>query len=466
MDVRFFPSLVPLKLPSERIQRSPLTFHPGEQLIAKVLAQTAPGRLLLEISGRKLMAETELNFPAGTSLRLEVVQIQPKIQLRVLADLNPMTIMVSALRQTLPRQIPLDQALRSLEAALGQPNLAPPVRTQIEALLNSLPDRIALGQPDKLASAMRQSGLFTEALAATAVQTPIVATDLKTRLLELAASIKTALAQTTTLRPGHAPAAAIPASPAPTPSNSPTAPTSEQETPTSQAESSFSRKPDLLPELAEKVSGALAQTTTLRLGHAPAAAIPASPAPTPSNSPTAPTSEQETPTSQAASTFSGKSDLLPELAEKVSGALARIVVDQIASLPKPETQALSWHLEIPFRDEKTLESLQLTIAGERRAKGDPSETSPWTVDLEMTPPGLGRIRVRLVLQGEKISSYFWGESETTLRLLEHHLDTLAQRFRAAGLEPNCLQALGELRASTRSAPTEPMITGPLLDEKI
>ncbi len=157
---------------------------------------------------------------------------------------------------------------------------------------------------------------------------------------------------------------------------------------------------------------------------------------------------------------------MPELAEKVSGALARIVVDQIASLPKPETQVLSWHLEIPFRDGENLESLQLTIAGEQRAKGDPSETSPWTVDLEMTPPGLGRIRVRLVLQGEKISSYFWGESETTLRLLEHHLDTLARRFRAAGLEPNYLQAVGELRAGTRPAPTEPMITGPLLDEKI
>ncbi|MFN3919542.1 MAG: hypothetical protein ACK4JF_04555, partial [Methylohalobius sp.] len=239
MDVRFFPSLalVPLKLPSERAQGSSLTFHPGEQLIAKVLAQAAPGRLLLEIGGRKLMAETELSFPIGTSLRLEVVQIQPKIQLRVLADLSPMTIVVSALRQTLPRQIPLDQALRSLDAALGRPNLAPPVRTQIEALLSSLPDQITLAQPDKLALGLRQSGLFTEALAATAVQTSAVEPDLKTRLLELAASIKTALAQTTTLHPGHAPAAAIPVPTAPTPHNSPIASTSEQETPISQAES-------------------------------------------------------------------------------------------------------------------------------------------------------------------------------------------------------------------------------------
>lgn len=387
MEVRFFPSLalVPLKVRSERPQGSSPTFHPGEQLIAKVLAQVAPGRLLLEIGGHKLMAETELNFSAGTSLRLEVVQVQPKIQLRIIADLSPMTSTVPALRRALPQQIPLDQALRSLQEALGRPNLAPPVRTQIEALLNSLPDRIALAQPDKLALSLRLSGLFTEALAATTVEKSPVETDLKTRLLELAASIKTALAH---------------------------------------------------------------------------AATSVSPAPTPSKSPTAFTAEQETLTDE--STISEKSDLLPELAEKISGALARIVVDQIASLPKPETQALSWHLEIPFRDGERLESLNLTIAGERRAKGDLGETLPWTVELEMAPPGLGRIRVKLVLQGEKISSYFWGERDTTICLLERHLDTLARRFRAAGLEPNYLHAVDKLR----SGPIKPVATGPLLDEKI
>ncbi len=373
MDIRF-PSvpLVPLSREAGARPAFPL-FRTGEQLTARVLAQTAPRRLLLEVSGHRLSAETDLALQIGDRLRLEVVHTGPKPHLKVIGRLSPALTTTLALRHALPRQAPLDQALRSFRAALDQPTLAPAVRTQIEALLGSLPDRSALGQPDKLQAAMRLSGLFMEASAVTST-VPMEAWDLKTRLLELAASIKTAQLQT------------------------------------------------------------------------PAA------------------SESETQVSAANSTASGKSDPLPELAAKASGALARIVLDQLASLPKPDTQILTWQLEIPFRDGERLETLRLTIAGGKQAKGAAYELLPWTVDLEIEPPGLGRIRIKLVLQGKKISSYFWGETATTTRLLEHHLHTLARRFRAAGLEPNHLQAIPQSQPE-RPAASLPA-AGPLLDEKI
>lgn len=387
MDSRFFPvTLVPLSDRSAA-KSFPLLLHFGQQLTAQVLAQTAPRQLLLEVNGHRLSAETKLAFKPGDRLRLEVVHTGPKPHLKVIAHANPALTYTLALRHALPRQAPLDQALQSFRAALDQPTLASPVRTQIEALLGSLPDRSALGQPDKLQAAIRLSGLFMEA-SAVASTAPLAAWDLKTRLLELAASIKTAQAQTTA--------------------------TSVQ---------------------------------------------------TPHPSLSAAASKQETSASAAESTVTGKSDLLPELAQQASGALARIVLDQLASLPKPDSRILTWQMEIPFRDGERLQTLRLTIAGGKQAKGDPAEPQPWTVDLEMEPPGLGQIRVRLVLQGERISSFWWGETQTTTRLLKRHLDTLAGRFRAVGLEPNHLQAVGELGADTRPAPPGPVV-GPLLDEKI
>ncbi len=381
MDMRFFPiTLVPLPdrgaIPTSRqaTQPFPLPLHLGQQLTAQVLAQTAPHRLLLEVSGHRLSATTDLALQIGDRLQLEVVHTSPKPHLKVIGRLSPVLTTTLALRHALPRQVPLDQALTSFRAALDQLTLAPTVRTQIETLLGSLPDRSALSQPDKLQAAIRLSGLFTEVSAITA-SAPMEAWDLKTRLLELIASIKTAQVQT------------------------------------------------------------------------------------------AVASESETQVLAAKSTATGESDPLPELAEKTSGALARIVLNQLASLPKPDTQMLTWQLEIPFRDGERLETLRLTIAGSKQAKGAAYELLPWTVDLEMEPPGLGRIRIKLVLQGKKISSYFWGETATTTCLLEHHLDTLAQRFRAAGLEPNHLQAVKKPQANLRPAASLPA-AGPLLDEKV
>ncbi len=379
MDIRFL--LFPLTSLLERSALSagksqlPLTLTPGQLLAARVLAQITPGRILLETSGRQLVAATDLALQAGDQLQLKVVESGPQPQLQVIARL-PASTPTLVLRSALPKQIPLEQAFENLKAALDQPNLAPPVRAQIEALLNSLPKPSALVQSDKLQAAIEQSGLFAETQAARSAQA--IQADLKTRLLELAASIESPRAHSATFVP------------------------------------------------------------TPRAGL-------------------------DDPLESAFRADTSRSQPLLDLAQKVSGALARIVLDQLASLPKPDTQLFAWHLEIPFSEGERFKTLRLTITGE----GNPNKRSsvtprPWTVDLEIAPPGLGRIRAKLVLQGNQISSYFEGETEATVSLIEHHLNALAARLQAAGLEPNCLQVCGKLQALTPEITT----AGPLLDEQV
>ncbi|GAB6068080.1 hypothetical protein JCM13664_13990 [Methylothermus subterraneus] len=398
----------PISIASGARQESAL-FRPGAQVIAKVLGQASPGRLLLEIGGHRLTAETELNIRAGTHLQLEVVQTQPKVELKVLADSSPAAILASTLRHALPRQLPLAEALSSLKA-LAQQNLAPSLRTQIEALLHSLPERTALAQPDQLALAVRLSGLFHEAL--TASSTPIPYPDLKARLRAL------------TTAP-------------PNPSSNPGQPLAAAVQPN-----------DLRGEM--------------HSGVATAPNLPSTPPQTPAigPSPTAPASDTLEPATESPRP---QDDSLDELRHTSSAGLARIVLNQLASLPKPDTPVLTWHLEIPFREGKRLASLRLTIAGEPPTQSKERAPLPWTAELEIEPPELGRIRAKLVLQGEKISAYFRGETEATVRLLERHLGALAERFHAAGLSAGELQAAVATGQDLRPTPPLP-IAGPLLDE--
>jgi hypothetical protein len=359
-------ALVPIKISSLAPLREDLAplFRLGDQLSAKVLASTA-GKLLLEIEGFRLSAETTLNVPQGASLRLQVVQTQPKVELKVLPSPTPQTTVVSALRQALPEQIPLAQALNELKAAQTQ-DLAPQIRAQIEALFNSLPERDDLMQPDKLASLVRLSGLFHEAL----VASKGMPDDLKARLLALKAALP------------------------------------------------------------------------------PPTRIPARPA-----DPALPPSADSGPPDPA----------LKTLAEKASGALAHIVLDQLASLPKPDRQFFTWHLTLPYRDGERLESLHLIISGKPKRQSPNEEPWPWTVEMELAPDGLDCLRIKLILEGDRVSSYFKSTPQT-VHLLARHLDALRERLRAVGLIPYHLQAVAEERPKSSAVPKE--LAGALLDEKI
>ena len=56
----------------------------------------------------------------------------------------------------------------------------------------------------------------------------------------------------------------------------------------------------------------------------------------------------------------------------------------------------------------------------------------------MNPPNLGRIKNKLTLQGEQISSSFWAENQQTGELLKRHLNMLHERFRVSKLTPTSL----------------------------
>ena len=155
-------------------------------------------------------------------------------------------------------------------------------------------------------------------------------------------------------------------------------------------------------------------------------------------------------------------ETLELISEKVSAAIARITLDQLASLPKTDNPVLTWHFELPVLQEEAFDSLRLTIQGDSRQTRDEPDERPWSVVIEMEPVNLGKISIRLVLREKRISAYFWSESERTRGLFERHMQSLADNLLSQGLQPEHLQTVRD--APPAATPLRHDI--PLVDESI
>lgn len=122
-----------------------------------------------------------------------------------------------------------------------------------------------------------------------------------------------------------------------------------------------------------------------------------------------------------------------DLAPHVDGALARIQINQLASLPAEHGAPPALVVEIPLRQGEQLHSLRLRFERDRNAPSSDAEAQPWSVLIELDPPGLGPIRARVTAQARDVSAAFWTEQAQTAALLRDNLATLEHRLQREGL---------------------------------
>jgi len=151
------------------------------------------------------------------------------------------------------------------------------------------------------------------------------------------------------------------------------------------------------------------------------------------------------------------------LLNKTEGAIARIVLDQLASLPQNDDKQNVWQIEIPFTDGHHTDAVKLKINRDGRANqaGDPAN---WSVVLELNPPGLGTLHSRISLANDVIDTYFWSDRQTTTALVQEHLALLSARYTQAGLSVGQLSALEGTPAHAKSSGSSSRPT--LLDERV
>lgn len=145
----------------------------------------------------------------------------------------------------------------------------------------------------------------------------------------------------------------------------------------------------------------------------------------------------QTQVNTAAHTNSVQSPILHTLQEQAKGVLSKLVIDQLASLPEDGQQKQTWSLELPFLNGQQSESAQVIIKREPSPIAN-SDTSQWSIIVELKPLNLGTIQSKITLSEQVVNTSFRTERSDTNQLIQDNLEKLREQFNRSGLTPGDL----------------------------
>lgn len=361
----------------------------GQILNAIVISTDVRGVVTLNVNETLIQAHIQsqphhpLPTPAGQSLQLQVTSTGTQTVLKVInppAQDDPIT---QALRTALPRQAELTPLLTNI-ALLADPaanKASAPLPQHVvqlaQQLFNNLTSTVQASTASGLQHAVNNSGVFLENRLANTV---IGHTD--QHLLPLSLDFKAGLLL---LREALA-----------TP------------TPLKQPQDTQQALRNTVPEspASRNIPGQPAPGTPVTTGFSAAALAPISEA------------------------------IIPMLTTQLEGALARLHVNQLASLASPQ-QPL-WVIELPLRHDNHIDLLQLRIEQDGGSHTPDTQERPWTISLALELGDLGPLYARITLLGQQVSVTLWAENNATALLANHNIEQLQHGLVQAGINTGTL----------------------------
>ena len=138
----------------------------GQILKGVVIERLSGTSLLLNIGNTKLTAKTDLNLPPGSVLQLRVIRTgdQPLLQIIDATKSNRNAeASLNALRQAIPKQLPLSNLFSNLKIANTSGERLPQIIQQaIQSLHAGMTSRMDLVNPEGVKKALTESGNFLE----------------------------------------------------------------------------------------------------------------------------------------------------------------------------------------------------------------------------------------------------------------------------------------------------------------
>lgn len=395
-------------------------FRPGNLIHATVIARDEKGQTTLQVNNTVFKTLTKLPLNLGQIVEFQVAKVEKDLtSLKILTVPQSSDVIARALRSALPRSAALPTLLSQLgilisqkpeQLSYGATNLThstitPATLNKVlpanilaltKEIFHALPDRKAVSTPEGLKQAITNSGLFMEGKLAGILQSTaeipnpsgsqsdlvtgertLLASDFKSGLARLFASLITLL-QTTTTQPG-------------------------MQSPISAKISLFEQfdlfkilKHFLHPNTEGAKNQQVDQSSFIRA--------------------------------------------VIKLLQQVESGLARIQLNQVNSLPTEDRPQTSLSLELPIRHGEQTEIIELRIQRDsENESNDPDKPDQWSATLLLDLEKLGPIRVRVTVYGQTVSTTFWAEHQPTVALFNQHMDTLRSNLGQAGLNVGNLQ---------------------------
>ncbi len=416
----------------ERINNTLLeTLRAGQVLQAKALTSTENKQVQLRIGKLDILAHTQARIIAGDKLTLQVIKAVNPLQLKLLAEISSSHIKAEAMRAALPHQASVSQLITRLTTLISQRSGSQLQPVSQQQVYPPLPEVGGAGS-------LKTGGLMPVAAGTKVSNTPqppppLVTTDEKARLFIdslLKGGDGAKLSQT------MAKILSIPV------------------TPGQHLNAERVR-------LAFETSGLFLEST-LATGSRPPADLksgilellfmlrPKLAAAQTAQQPVAPV---------VIDRGADLVGLLTELVSQAEGSMARIVFNQLSSLPGDDTNHQLWQFDLPLRQGEKSDRFRVQIERETKQRGGGKAETLWSAKLDFDLEPTGPVHARLALMGEEISSRFTAEYSETAHRLDQALPHLANAFSRAGLK------VGTLSATQGTSNNESRPSFPILDEK-
>ncbi len=395
--------------------------QPGQLLQANVLTNSAQNLVKLKIGTAELVARTQVSLRADQRIILDVIKAGEMPELRVVKEPVIREYQTDALRSILPKQLPMQRLYANLQAvcnnilkALPQPGadlkLQQPPQSGINVLAKSGVDKEMLqtiaskGAPPTLANKFgpkliqAAQNILTAAIPSSGNITP---TQLRQAILGYGLFMEAQLAA------GQPPGA--------------------------------SYKGDLL-QLLLQIGNLLRQDSSQQQSATTGA----------------------TAQSTASVMESGFTKLLEMLFRQTEGGLARVQLNQLASLPTEDNTRQAWQFEVPVRHQEHVDSFLIRLEQEQ-SNSKQGDTQPvWYVTLTFDIEPLGPVQAKISLHDDEVSTMFVAEKADSAEQLNQRMSDLNQAFLDSGLNVGKLLAR---RGNTEPEPVTNATRSPLLDEK-
>jgi hypothetical protein len=140
-------------------------------------------------------------------------------------------------------------------------------------------------------------------------------------------------------------------------------------------------------------------------------------------------------------------DLIKEMQQKTESSLAKIVLNQLSSLPKEEGIKQGWVIDLPFLNKEFSESVKIEINREQQDNENAKQEN-WAVTITITPPELGAIHCKVSCFDKTINTRFWSEAEGVVSKITQNLDYLKTQLEKAGMETGHMSA--HMRTPTKA----------------
>lgn len=156
-------------------------------------------------------------------------------------------------------------------------------------------------------------------------------------------------------------------------------------------------------------------------------------------------------------------DLLKNLQHKTENTVAKLVLDQLMSLPKEDNPKQLWIIDIPFIDRQQAESVRIEVQQDKENKQQ-SGNGDWSVNITITPPELGAIHCMVSYRNDVINTFFKSQNTQTAELIKHNLDYLKNQLEESGLKTGQMDAHDGAQ-KTQAAHTHQLAGKKLFDDK-